>query len=229
MAAGLRLRDFRNGPKRAAKIGEAAQAERPVLRLFRELQLDPGRDGERAFGSGQQAGKILIFRIGEQGAEVVAFRFRRAGRAQRPVGCDGLLMDFAELEKIDKAVAPRKGLLIGFGDGAKENALTVCKKGVGATDGIAHRAVAHGSQPARIVAQHPADCGLSGGRNLDRKEKIVRVERRLQRRGRASRLHRASAVLRVDLGDPREILGKIDDDAFAKRLSRGRACRRRAR
>ena len=132
-------------------------------------------------------------------------------------------MDFAELEKIDKAVAPRKGLLIiGFGDGAKEDALAVCKKGVGAVDGIAHRAVAHGSQPARIVAQHPADCGLSGGRDLDRKEKIVRVERRLQRRRRASRLHRASAVLRVDLGDPREIFGEIDDDAFAKGLSGGR-------
>ena len=59
----IEKRNFRNDPKRAAKIGEAAHAERPVLRPFRKLQVDPGRDGERALGARQEAGQVLIFRI----------------------------------------------------------------------------------------------------------------------------------------------------------------------
>ncbi len=76
-------------------------------------------------------------------------------------------MEFAKLEKIEKTVAPRKGLPVRLRDRSEMNAMPIGEKRLGGGDCVAHRAMAHGAKAARIVAEHAAYGGLRRGDDLD--------------------------------------------------------------
>ncbi len=172
----LELDDVLGRSHRIVEAREVAGADRAPAEQRPQLELDPGREAERAFRADENVGEVVDRRIGRERIEIVAadpaLHFRKARRD---------LVGFAQTdgEQIlgERAqLFVRRGVLQAGADGAEMRLHSVGEDRVDREDIVAGHAIAQRARPAGIVAGHAADGGARGRRDVDRKPQPVTLE-----------------------------------------------------
>jgi hypothetical protein len=149
---------------RLVEAAEMAGAERAPAEQRREFQLDPGREGERAFGADQDMGEIDIVAARQQRIEIVAadpaLHFWKAPLdLVRFARSDGEEITDEVGRHVDAAVV----------EAAEMRPRAIGQHRVDRQHVLPRIAVAQRACAAGIIADHAADGGARGGRDVDRK------------------------------------------------------------
>ncbi len=229
------LRRVHRGEERA----EVADAEPAPAEQGPQLEVDRGGEGERALRADQQVrhvdravavalAAILPDTRRHQRVEVVAadaalhggearvHLVRFAGADPQQVGEEGAA----------RVVAGHVGEVRALPREAGRRA--VGEHRVDGEDVVAHRPVAQRAPAAGVVAGHAADRGAAGGRHVDREPQAVLLQLAVEVVEHQPRLDPAGAGVHVEVQDPVEVLGAVDDETFVDGLAglRGAAAAR---
>ena len=142
----------------------------------RELELDPGREGERAFGADQDMREIEVVAAGRQRVEIVA---ADPALHLREVRLDLLGLRRRRARQVARQRHQRRSWPAGRRGRARRDRnarRSVRHDGVDREHVLAGVAVAQRARAAGIVAHHAADGGARGGRDVDREPQAVRLE-----------------------------------------------------
>ena len=161
----------------AVKAAEVAGADGAAAEERRELELNAGRERERALGTDQDVRKIEIVAGRDQSVEVVPadppLHLRETGR-----DLIGLARRRSPAGLPPAAAALPAGRRDPSATGPKCAARAVGQHGVDRKHVLADVAVAQRAGAAGVIAHHAADGRARGGRDINRKPKAVGLEPR---------------------------------------------------
>ena len=162
---------------RRMEAAEMAGTDCAPAEQRRQLQLDPGGEAERAFRAHQDVREIEVVAAGHERVEVVAADTAQHFREAR--------LDLVGLARADRAAgraqaaaaaSRRAGRRVPARTGPKCAARAVRQHHVDRHTLSTRVAVAQRARAAGIVADHAADGGARGGRDVDREPQAVRLE-----------------------------------------------------
>ena len=202
---------------RRVELREMAHAERTPRRNARELEMQPLRVRERAFGPDEEMRRVAV-RLSEM-VEVVAGHLAQQLREARldlrafalierfQLG-DECLIRARPLRPVDRAEAPA---IAGDGDGVDGEHV------------VHHVAVGDRARAAGVVACHAADRGLRAGRDIDGEPEPLGPQRRVELIEHHAGLD--GRALAIDLQDTMQVLGVVDHEGRTDCLAALRAAR----
>ncbi len=202
------------------EAAEVAGADRAAAEQRRKLQLDLGREAERAFRADEQVREIDVVAARDEGVDVVA---ADPALDLREAHLDHAGLAGAEREQIGRQRLERRGLRevgeIGR-DRAEMRRRSVCQQRVDRNDVLAGIAVAQRACAAGIVAHHAADGGARCGRDVDWKPQAVRLEPAVELIEHDAGLDDAAPAGDVELDHMVEMFRAVDDQRRIDGLAR---------
>ena len=214
---------------RALEAAEVAGADRAAAEQRRELELDLGGEAERAFGADQDMREVHVVAAGHERVEIVA---ADAALHLREARLDHLGLARADLHEVARQRLERGRDVGEIGrDRAEMQGAAVRQQRIDREHVLAGVAVAQRARAAGIVADHAADGGARGGRDVDRKPQAVRLELAVELVEHDAGLDHAAAAGDVELDHIVEIFRAVDDQRGVDGLAalRGAAAARRDR
>ncbi len=214
---------------RLVESREMADAEHAVRRDRLQLELDGIEEGERALRADQQMRHVVAGIVDH--VDVVA-----ADPAQQLGEALGDLGRFAPVQRAH--VAHEVAIALGCdavieiaGHLAHARRRAVGQERVDSAHVVHHVAVAQAARAAAVVGGHAADGGAIAGRDVDREEQAVRLQRLVEAVEHHARLDQRAAPLDIDGEDAVHVLAAIDDEGAADGLAalRGAAAARQDR
>ena len=198
---------------RFVKAAEVAGAHRAAAEQRRELQLDLGRERQRAFGADEEMRQIDVVAARHQRIEIVAadaaLHFWKA-----PLDLAGLARGDGE----QVAHQIRRHVDAGVADAAEMRARAVGQHGVDRQHVLARIAVTQRARAAGIVADHAADGGARRGRDIDRKPQPGGFQLAIELVEHDARLDHAAPAGDVEIEHAVEIMRAIDHQPVIDRL-----------
>ena len=194
------------------EIAEMAGANGTTAEEGRELELDLGGEGERAFRSHQNVREVELIAPRRERVEIVAadpalhlgkarldlVRLLRGQRAQRARDRHQRRAD-RNIRKIGSRRSEMRRLSVG-------------EDRIDRMHVLAGIAVAERSRPAGIVGDHAADGGARGGRDVDGEPQSVRLEPAVELVEHDARLDDATALRNIELNDVIEVFRAVDHE-----------------
>ena len=183
-----------------------------------ELEFDPGRECQRAFGTDEQMREIDLVLARHQRVEIIA--------ADPALHLRKARLDLARLARADGEQILRKRLERRIRRQVREIRRNIpetrdCAVGKHRVDRehvVAHHAVAQRAAAAGIVPRHAADGRARRGGDVDRKPQPVRLERAVQIVEHDAGLDHAAPARNIELENAREALRAIDHQRLVHRL-----------
>ena len=212
-AIGPELDDVLRRRHRFVETAEMAGADGAAAEQRRKFQFDRGREGQRAFGADQQMREI--------DRRSCRGRWRRDCSRRRGAALSGNAVRSRRLRaRRWRKIAHQLRRRIGpwRRPPAEMRVRAVGENGIDRDHVLARIAVTQRARAAGIVADHAADGGARGGRDVDRKPQARRFQRAIEFVEHDARLDHAAARRGIERDDAVEMSRAIDDQRLVDGL-----------